>query len=40
LYRVGSGLSRDERKLVYGEALTRGKDVASAIFDSLRKKKR
>jgi hypothetical protein len=40
LYRVGSGLSRVERKLAYGEALTRGKDVASAILDSLRKKKR
>lgn len=40
LYRVGSGLSRDERKLAYGEALTRGKDVAAAIFDSLRRKKK
>jgi len=40
LYRVGSGLSRTERQLVYGEALTKGKDVASAIFDSLRRKKR
>ena len=40
LYRVGSGLSRVERNLAYGEALTRGKDVASAIFDSLRKKKK
>lgn len=39
LYRVGSGLSRTERKLAYGEALTKGKDVASAIFDTLRKKK-
>lgn len=39
LYRVGSGLSRSERKLAYGEALTKGKDVASAIFDALRKKK-
>ena len=40
LYRVGSGLSRVERQLAYGEALTHGKDVASAIFDSLRRKKR
>jgi len=39
LYRVGSGLSRDERNLAYGEALTRGKDVAAAIFDSLRRKR-
>ena len=39
LYRVGSGLSRIERKLAYGEALTRGKDVAAAIFDSVRKRK-
>ncbi len=39
LYRVGSGFSRIERKLAYGEALTKGKDVASAIFDSLRRKK-
>lgn len=38
LYRVGSGLSRVERKLAYGEALTRGKDVAAAIFDSVRRK--
>ena len=40
LYRVGSGFSRIERKLAYGEALTKGKDVASAIFDSLRRKRK
>lgn len=39
LYRVGTGLSRTERNLAYGEALTRGKDVAAAIFAGLRKKK-
>lgn len=37
LYRVGSGLSRAERKLAYGEALTKGKDVASAVLDALRR---
>ncbi len=38
LYRVGTGLSRTERNLAYGEALTRGKDVAAAIFAGLRRK--
>jgi hypothetical protein len=39
LYRVGSGMSRGERKLAYGEALTKGKDVAAAVIAGFRGKK-
>lgn len=39
LYRVGAGMSREERKLAYGEALARGKDVAAAVISSIRGKK-
>ena len=40
LYRVGYGLSRDERRLAYREALERGKSVASAVLDALRTRSR
>jgi len=36
LYRLGYGLSRTERKLAYGEALTQGKKVAAALLESAR----
>jgi len=36
LYRVGYGLSRDERRRAYSDALERGKSVASAVLEALR----
>jgi hypothetical protein len=39
-YRVGYGFSRGERKLAYGEALAKGKDVAMAVMDALRPSRR
>jgi len=39
LYRLGYGLTRSERKLAYGEALARGRQVAADIWDTLRRKR-
>jgi len=36
LYRVGYGLSREERRQAYRDALERGKRVAGAVLDALR----
>lgn len=37
LYRIGYGLSRVERRRVYGEALERGKQIARAFLERRRK---
>ncbi|MGH9675413.1 MAG: hypothetical protein ACRD44_19755, partial [Bryobacteraceae bacterium] len=37
IYRLGYGLTRAERRLAYGEALLRGRQVASALIGGLRK---
>ena len=39
LYRLGYGLSREERKGVYEEAFTHGKQVAGVLLNTLRQKK-
>ena len=36
LYRVGYGLTPEERRLAYGDALARGREVAAAIVDAWR----
>jgi hypothetical protein len=38
LYRTGYGLTRDERQLTYGDALAKGRQVASAILTSWRER--
>jgi hypothetical protein len=37
LYRLGYGLTRNERKLAYGDALARGRQVAGDIWDSVKR---
>jgi hypothetical protein len=39
LYRLGYGLSRDERKAVYEEAYEHGRQIAGMLLDSVRQKK-
>jgi hypothetical protein len=39
LYRVGYGLTRAERRLAYGEALGKGRQVAAGLLDSMRRRK-
>ncbi len=39
LYRVGYGLTRAERRLAYGEALDRGREVATTLLDGWRARK-
>ena len=36
LYRTGYGLTREERRLAYGDALARGREVAAAVIDAWR----
>ncbi len=40
LYRVGYGLTREERRLAYGEAIARGRQVAATFIDSWKAKRR
>ncbi|MBK5293053.1 MAG: hypothetical protein JJE04_15450 [Acidobacteriia bacterium] len=39
LYRVGYGLTRAERRLAYGEAVERGREVATALLEGWRARK-
>jgi len=39
LYRVGYGYTRAERQLAYGAALARGRQVANALWNSIRRKR-
>ncbi|MEZ5400009.1 MAG: hypothetical protein R2729_10100 [Bryobacteraceae bacterium] len=39
LYRVGYGLTREERRLAYGEALARGREVAGEIWESMKRRR-
>ncbi len=38
VYRIGYGLTRDERREAYDAALARGKEVAAGLLDSVKKK--
>ncbi|MEZ5352524.1 MAG: hypothetical protein R2762_07790 [Bryobacteraceae bacterium] len=38
-YRLGYGLTREERKLAYGEALARGREVAGEIWESVKRRR-
>ena len=39
LYRIGYGYTRKERRLIYEEALVRGKDIAGHLLEGFKKRR-